>query len=84
MKLSKKQLQQLRSIFNDMTKAETFLYGNSVEVAKKTKVTCAKENTLINQGTGEAYCAINKNVGSDLCYFNNALTSMNNFLNNNQ
>lgn len=83
-KLTKKQIAVIRSIFNDMTKAETMLYSSNTVIATKTTITSAKEHTYINQATGEQVVEFNKNVGSDLCYFANALGKLNHFLNNNQ
>lgn len=73
MKLTKKDRQSLENILFDLEKVERFIMADKTIVAKISNLTNAKENTWVNQETGESAYTFNKQIGSDLCYLDNAI-----------
>ena len=83
MALKKKQKNQLNSILNDLERTKKYLLKDSTIVAGITTITSMPENTFINKKTNETAVQFNKHVGTELCYYWNAVNSLNIFLENN-
>jgi len=79
-KLTQKQRNHLNNILSDLKKAESHIKKDTTIICSKSNITSSKENTYINQFTGEQVISYNKHIGTDLCYLYNGIDKLFNFL----
>jgi hypothetical protein len=78
--ITKRQRQCLEDILSNLKKVNEFLIKETTIVGTKTNLTGGKESTYINEFDNSKINAINKHIGSDLCYLGNGIDKLFNFL----
>lgn len=76
--ITKRDRRMLGDILLSMRKAQTFIKRDTTFVCKKSDLS-AGDDTFLNK-KGVSLVSINKEIGSDLCYLDNAIRSLENFL----
>ncbi len=76
-KLTKKTTEDILSIKNDLDKLSKYLFDENTLIAMKCSLAASSEDLWINKQSGLTAIEFNKNVGSKICYLQNAIEKIN-------
>lgn len=84
MKITKKAYNELVNTLEQLKRGQKFLMANDVHVCKDRKTLTSIDGftSSYKENVGIALYSMNKDIGTELCYLNNGISSLEKFINN--